>query len=285
MGVEQGTSSGSSEADDAQRTAAASFMSYASPLVEEAVSQMAELGEKAEVDAEILHRLRVALRRLRALLWAYRPMLEPQHYESHQALFKQLADAAGSTRDWDIAIELIDRTQKNGATISGDLLNARAKALELSRIALACDSAGAALRNALADANAAQLAHDNSVSLQEFADTRMTAAQHVFRKRMRKARRAKHPDDASLHEMRKAAKKVRYLREFFGPPLSTIKLKESKRLKRIHERLGALNDVVASETLLDANRQLFSAPDSLRDAMRALRKERKRCMRSAAELL
>ncbi|MFM0632713.1 CHAD domain-containing protein [Paraburkholderia xenovorans] len=81
------------------------FSSYAAPLVEQAVEHATALRENP--DAEVLHKLRVALRRLRSLLWAYRPLLDRDLDDKQRALFKHLAGAAGRTRDWDILIELL----------------------------------------------------------------------------------------------------------------------------------------------------------------------------------
>ncbi|CAB3809004.1 CHAD domain-containing protein [Paraburkholderia fynbosensis] len=61
-----------------------------------------------DANAEKLHRLRVALRRLRTLLWAYRPMLDAKFDNEQRELFKSLASAAGNTRDWDILIALVE---------------------------------------------------------------------------------------------------------------------------------------------------------------------------------
>ncbi|MDB5789422.1 CHAD domain-containing protein [Caballeronia mineralivorans] len=67
MKVDSETSSSTRE------TAESQFSSYATPLVDDAISRAAVLN--ADPDAEVLHKLRVALRRLRSLLWAYRPLL------------------------------------------------------------------------------------------------------------------------------------------------------------------------------------------------------------------
>lgn len=84
------------------------FSSFAEPLVAEAVEHTAAL--RADEHAEVLHKLRVSLRRLRSLLWAYRPLLDRDLDDKQRALFKKLAGAAGKTRDRDILLELLDET-------------------------------------------------------------------------------------------------------------------------------------------------------------------------------
>ncbi len=57
---------------------------------------------------EVLHKLRVTLRQLCTLFWAYRPLLDEQFDEQQRAVFKFRATSAGSTRDWDILLELLN---------------------------------------------------------------------------------------------------------------------------------------------------------------------------------
>lgn len=86
-------------------TAEAEFGKHATPLVHEAIAQASTLD--ADPDAAVLHKLRVALRRLRTLLWAYRPMLDKVFDNKQRAIYKFLANAAGDTRDGDILIKLL----------------------------------------------------------------------------------------------------------------------------------------------------------------------------------
>src|ERR1700688_3589314 len=89
-------------------TAESQFSSYATPLVNDAISRAAALN--ANPDAEVFDKLRVALRRLRSFLWAYRPLLNRNFNDKQRAFFKYFASAAGKTRDWDIFIKLLNDT-------------------------------------------------------------------------------------------------------------------------------------------------------------------------------
>src|ERR1700677_1169891 len=91
-------------------TAAEGFQGLAPALIEAALSRARELENKAV--AEDVHKLRIALRRLRSLWWAYEPLLDVQDAELHREQFKRLADAAGSTRDWDVARELFSKKKR-----------------------------------------------------------------------------------------------------------------------------------------------------------------------------
>ncbi|WP_165105682.1 MULTISPECIES: CHAD domain-containing protein [unclassified Caballeronia] len=50
------------------------FFALADPLVEQVTARAREL--ESEGDAETLHKLRVALRQLRALWWAFAPLMD-----------------------------------------------------------------------------------------------------------------------------------------------------------------------------------------------------------------
>ena len=258
-------------------TAEAHFSHYASPLIDRALHCAAAL--RADPDAEVLHKLRVSLRRLRSLLWAYRPLLDSSFEERQRALFKFFANAAGQTRDWDILIELLDDAPRDA------LQAARARAFDASRETLAHAEVKAALRDALKQANTELNTAHSRTSLPKFARKRLASAQKSMKKRLKHAAKAKRSDYASYHEVRKAQKKLRYLTEFFEPMLTKKQRSAIRPLKKIQKRFGALNDAVASEQLLRANENVFADHAQAARALDALAKERKRRMRAAGKLL
>jgi CHAD domain-containing protein len=264
-------------------TAGSQFSSYATPLVDDAILRAAALN--ADPDAEVLHKLRVALRRLRSLLWAYRPLLMRDFDDKQRALFKYFASAAGRTRDWDILTELLNDTLHVKQAPTDSLRAARNDALTSSRETLSDASIKTALREALKNANRELNTEHERTPLSKFARKRLRSAEGSLHKRMRRASHAKRSDYAAYHEVRKAGKKVRYLLEFFEPLLPKKQLKSAKELKKIQKRFGALNDVVASEEPLRGKRDIFPDDASLANALAALDKERKRRVRAAAKLL
>ena len=264
--------------------AEARFSDYAKPLIDEANSSAAAL--RSDSDADVLHRLRVALRRLRTLLWAYRPLLGEELEGRQGDRFRSLAGAAGKTRDWDILIELLSDALGEKRAPTERLLSARAAALSDSRERLAHAGINSELQDALNDANDTLRQMRKPTPLKKFARKRVAAAEKSLHKRMRRARGAKGAEYTSYHDVRKAGKKVRYLLEFFEPLLSRKQLKTLKGLKKLQKRFGALNDVVASEELLRGNsRDIFSNSRSVATALAALEKQRKRRIRAAAKLL
>ncbi|VXC67785.1 Metal-binding protein [Burkholderia sp. 8Y] len=267
-------------ADNRPATAETNFSTFAEPLVGEAIAQASALENEGE--AEQLHKLRVALRRLRTLLWAYRPILDEDFDTQQRAIYKFLANAAGNTRDWDILIGLVE------ATGDTELLEAfrqsRSEASKKSLETLSHASVKQMLREAMSEANRELNTAAQRTPLTRFARQRVVAAQKQLKKRMRVAARAGRSNYDSFHEVRKAGKKVRYLLEFFEPLLGKKQRKGLKTLKRVQKRFGELNDVVASRDLLLAHRTAL--PDGAADrALKALEKEQKRRFKAAARLL
>jgi hypothetical protein len=88
-----------------EMSVADAFSLLATAPAEEAGRRVRKLDSKA--DPEVLHKLRVALRRLRSLWWAYEPLLDRKDAKFQRGEFKSLATAAGKTRDWDVLRDLL----------------------------------------------------------------------------------------------------------------------------------------------------------------------------------
>ena len=264
-------------------TAETAFAGLAAPLVQDTLKQ-AE-GIVNGPSAEDLHQLRVSLRRLRSLWWAYRPLLDRVENTRQRALFKFLADAAGKTRDYDILIELLAIRPKTDGHWPPELAKGREHALEASRETLSNADMKTLLHNALAETSQALNSTETRRPLQAFTDGRVAASEKDLTRRIRRAAKTKRSDYAAFHDVRKAGKKVRYLLELFGPVLSGRHQKTLKRLKKIQKRFGELNDVIASEALLRENGELLNAVGDPEVTLAWFRKVRKRRMRAAAALL
>ena len=255
------------------------FSGYARPLVDEALRHTAH--PNPEVDD--LHKLRVALRRLRTLLWAWRPLLGRELAELDRAFLKRAAAAAGEARDWDIAIALLH-------AIGTDAAHERLQAARSQARLSACATlAGADLRHALRamlhKLNRELNTSPRRTSVKRLARERVRAARRSLLKRKRRARHARQDEYAAWHDVRKGAKKLRYLLEFFEPILPRREIRRLKPLKKLQNRFGLLNDALATEQLLLNHREVFSDDANANAALAALRRERKRRRRAAAKLL
>jgi CHAD domain-containing protein len=272
-----------SESAADEPSAQAAFASYAAPLVDHAIEYAATVREDASPEA--LHQLRVSLRRLRSLWWAFEPLLDKGENTRQRALYKFLATAAGQTRDWDILIELNAKDDSGAHALRPTLEEIRGEALATSRETLSNADVKHLLREALTSATKELNTAHERVPLRKFADKRVAASERSLKKRMKRASHAKRSNYTSFHEVRKAGKKLRYLLEFFEPILHGGHKRVLKRLKQIQKRFGALNDIVASEVLLRDNAALLAGSGDTDAALHWLGKERKRRIRAAAGLL
>ncbi|SHK47009.1 CHAD domain-containing protein [Paraburkholderia terricola] len=268
---------------DEEPSAQTAFASYAAPLVDHAIEYANAVRE--DPSPEDFHQLRVSLRRLRSLWWAFQPLLEEGENTRQRALYKYLATAAGKTRDWDILIALLAQESGIARGLTPTLENARGDALATSRETLSNADVKHLLREALSSATRELNTAHERVPLGKFANQRVAASERTLKKRMKRARHAKRSNYTAFHDVRKAGKKLRYLLEFFGPVLKGGRKRTVKRLKQIQKRFGTLNDIVASEMLLRDNAALLASSGDTDAVLQWLKKERKRRMRSAAGLL
>jgi CHAD domain-containing protein len=273
------------EQGNKRKDAQSQFSRYARPLIDEALARAGSPGS----DPEKLHKLRVALRRLRTLLWAWRPLLGPELAEPQRAFLKRVASAAGEARDWDIAIALLDGNAgvkvDTAALADERIAAARREARERARATLEAADLKHALRDMLHELNRALNTSAHRTPLKRLARERVQVARRALRKRMRRARRAKRSDYAAWHEVRKGAKRLRYLLEFFEPTLPPRESRRVKPLKKLQDRFGSLNDAVASEHLFSQHREVFADKASADIAFAVLKRERKRRRRAAARML
>jgi CHAD domain-containing protein len=261
-------------------TAQSRFGELAAPLIDEATHHAAALNEHS--DPEELHKLRVALRRLRTLFWAYRPLLDKDFDTRQRAIFKYLATSAGGARDWDILLELMKHLDVEG--LDEPVKQRRAAVLATSIETIANADVKHALSSGLKEANHQLNTGPDRVAVERFAKKRIGAARSQLKKRIKRALRAKQSDYAAYHEVRKAGKKVRYLLEFFEPDIKRGLRSHVKSLKRLQKRFGALNDVVASHELLSQG-TLPIGNSATKQALRALDAEQKQRFKAARKAI
>jgi triphosphatase len=213
------------------------------------------------VDAEAVHQLRVASRRLRSILATFAPMLRGPELDRLKEELRWLAHACDAARDLDVFAERMEQTVKAvdaapagigvlRETLADARRQAGAEAAEAARSvrfrALMIDlTAWIETGGWLADAPRAELRQ---------APARAYAV-HMLEERRRKlvkrGRDLAHLDDAARHDVRIEAKKLRYTSEAFGslfPQKATARF--VARMKDLQEELGALNDLTLAEGLL-----------------------------------
>ena len=258
--------------------ARALFPRLAKPLVDEV------LGHRLHDDAsaEEFHKLRVALRRIRTLLWAWRPLLDRDAIERERAFLRRVAAAAGEARDWDIAMTLLDA---NAELADGRIDAARRKARESAKNTLSAADLKHTLPEMLHSVKTGLNTGQASVPARRFARKRVLAAREALGKRIRRARKAGKGEYAAWHDVRKGAKKVRYLLEFFAPMAPHGYKGKLKGLKKLQKKFGDLNDAVATEHLLSEHRELFKDDATSQAVLSRLHKESRRRLRAASKLV
>lgn len=229
-------------------------------------------GTRLGTDAEELHQMRVAARRLRAFLRAGRGLLDPEWSEPLRAELGWLGGALGPVRDLDVLIEHLSGEVESlgddepaGRKLLARLARERRTARRAMRVAL--DSPRYfALLDAL-DGPLATIAEEPSLE-------EIHAGEH---RRLRKAVRALGPDspDDELHAARIKVKRARYAAELSGRGAYV------KAAKVLQDVLGEHQDaVVAGERLRSLAARL---PDAAVAAGRLLERERERAAQGRNE--
>ena len=229
-------------------------------------------GTRLGVDAEELHQMRVATRRLRAFLRAGRDLLEPAWAEPIREELRWLGGALGQVRDLDV---LLEHLTEEVESLGEDATEARKLLRTLDRERR---KARAALRNALDDqryfALLDALERPPTAIAEQPTLNEILAGEHSS---LRKAVRALGADspDGELHEARIKVKRARYAAELLG---RTAYVKAAKALQDV---LGEHQDAVVAEERLRslAERQ----PAGAIAAGRLIERERKRAAHGRAE--
>jgi CHAD domain-containing protein len=241
-------------------------------------------GTRLGRDPEDLHQLRVATRRLRAVLRVARPMLDPDWADGLRAELAWLGTALGPVRDLDVLLEHfteeLARLDESDRAAAAPLLERLAAERETAQAALLealSDPRYFRLLDALEDAAAAPRFVKGETSIVKLASTEFS--------RLEKAARALSPDisDGDLHAIRVRGKRARYATELAAPLLGANSAAVISRAKRFQDVIGEHQDAVVAEERL---RKLTAKLDDPRAAFAAgllveCQRERRRTARAA----
>jgi triphosphatase len=227
-----------------------------------------EPGARLGDNPEELHDLRVAGRRLDAILRQFRSSLPATFLQMRPAL-KKVLRALGDVRDLDVALseleafrrELPESDQKNAEPLNQYLAAERVRARE--RMLSVLDSASVQ-KNLLKLASllTAPSAASQHLSLTAMATLALDAAPDMIRRRYRKVRKGADllklkSSTEAYHEVRGRVKKLRYALEavavIYGKPADEM----LRVLRRWQEKLGVQQDAAVASRRLQS---LASAP-------------------------
>lgn len=247
-------------------------------------------------EVEGVHQMRVAIRRLRAILALFRPHLERHAEARFTAELRRLGQVLGEARDWDVfCTETLHAAEERVARPWLDLLRGPAEAeRRAAHACLAAEFAGPTLTATVLglaawaeDPAALTGLPDGGVMREPLADLAAALETRLERKVLSRGRRIRKREDEELHSLRKALKRLRYGVEFLAPLHRHKQVKAYLHACRaLQEQLGTINDAAVAVALaerLDGGRRAELAPAvaELAGWAGARRTEAKRCLPDA----
>ena len=237
-------------------------------------------------DAEGVHQIRIAIRRLRSALMLFRPLLNRATVAGFEAELKRSGRIFGEARDWDVfCLETLPNARAGGLPHDWvDLLAAAAASRRLS--------ARLGTQRELSDPRWTGLVL--ALLAWAYEDPHFVGGDRLVRRldrvvpelldrvAQKAAQRARqvHGDSASdLHALRKALKKLRYDCEFVAGLYSRKRVKSYRNLcEDLQDSLGAINDAattirVAELLRADAHPELAPALGALSEWNAARRQQ------------
>jgi triphosphatase len=233
-------------------------------------------------EASALHQARVALRRLRTAIATHKPFLEDAAFDRLAGELRWLTAILGDARDIDV---MLDRAPPG--RLHDRLVRARDGAYAAVEAALATPRIRALMIDLAEWIDAGEWLDDPDLADDRDRPARVFAAKALDTSRRRVKKRGRHLselDDEERHEVRKAAKKLRYAAEFFAGLFGEKRERRRHRafvdaLAELQDQLGLLNDLATAPQMLD---RLGLADDP--DAGPVLGKaRRKKLLQAAAE--
>jgi CHAD domain-containing protein len=203
--------------------------------------------------SESLHDFRVAMRRMRALLRAARPGLDPGWADGLRGELGWLAGETGAARDLDVLVEELEPRvarlgevdSPGGAPLLAGLNGERAAARERVLAAIASPRYLALVDRLVAEAGRPRLSGDR---------LDLAALVKAEYRRMRKAARraGPRPDDAAMHRLRIKGKRARYAAELAALPDDRRGAAFVRAAKDLQDVLGSHQDAVVADERLRA---------------------------------
>jgi CHAD domain-containing protein len=210
-------------------------------------------GARLGAEIESLHQMRVATRRLRAVLRAAEPMLEPQWAHSLENELSWLGEFLGQARDLDVQIayftkeaaRLDERDRKPLAQFIAHLRTQRERVQKLALSELKSAryfDLARRLQQAAGDPSVV----DTTVTLRDLANREF--------KKLRKAirRLGSPPKQASLHKVRIKTKRARYAAELAMWAVGKPAVRFMKRAQAVQDLLGDYQDSFTAESYIRA---------------------------------
>lgn len=217
-------------------------------------------------DPEGVHQGRVAIRRLRAAVSLFAPVLDADAVDPIKDELRRLQQRFGPARDWDVFIDetLAPMAARMPDESSLKVLMAKADAARKRAYAQAHDALGDPAITDLVLRLEAWLLRSRpptaaGVGIKELAGK-------LLKKRWKKVFKShaaciESGREAELHVLRIQIKKLRYATEFFASLYPSARIKALARASAsLQDRLGGLNDAVVSRDLIETLKSARGRP-------------------------
>ena len=211
-------------------------------------------GVRLGSDPEDVHRMRVAVRRARAILRAARPLLDRAASEPLRAELKWLGGSLGSVRDLDVLLEHLreqmDALPADDRFAATRLAQVLADERELARAQLV--EALESERYLMLLDRLAEIARERAASRRQ-KPLAALAARRFERLRAAVAGLPKEPTDSEFHRVRIEVKRARYAAELAEATVGKRAARFIARAKRLQDVTGEHQDaVVAARRIQEA---------------------------------
>lgn len=243
---------------------------------------------------EGVHQMRIAIRRLRALLQFYKPALHRRQFSHFDKELQRIGRVFGQARNWDVfCTELL--SQANQVADPGDLYDglkdAAARRRHAAHDAFITECQGPKFTAAVLELAAwAEAGRDEPDRLgraklaRELEDLTPRWLDRLARKVEARGQNISRANNAKLHELRKSIKKLRYGVELTESLFSGKKTRlYQKRCKALQDTLGLINDCSTAIQLARTLRR--DTKTDLRPAIFALARHQHRQHQSGLDKL
>jgi CHAD domain-containing protein len=229
-------------------------------------ANIASIIEAREIEG--VHQMRVALRRLRVALASFGEEFRTPALENLRARAKILAQFLAPARDLDVFVDQLfePAARANGAVEAFAVLRERAQEARREAWEVAVERVSSrAFMDFVADLGQAidervwyhsTRRRSPARGLVAFDAPAKSLANRTLKHRMnqacKRARKLDQLDDIERHKLRIALKKLRYSADFFAPLYDKKPVQKfQKRLSKMQDILGALNDVAVARSTLE----------------------------------
>ena len=232
-----------------------------------------------------IHKGRLLIKRLRALLWFARPVLDEASYVCAKTELRNAAGLLGGHRDLAVARATLEKLKKKTSKLSVR----EAVAQTLRKMALdkvAGKEADEKLRRSLGEAmglvsRTIEAVKKNAAEGKTWPTPPERLAK-AYRAQIKAGKLARQTgDDNDFHTWRKKAKRLLYQLELSQPVPGKKASKAMKRVEQLQEKLGEYHDDIVVETRL--NEQALATP-SAKCVLKSLDKQKTHLRKKAHKI-